>query len=299
MLDSFKEFSKMQRLEKATILITQKLHGTNASVWITAINPVMVVPENFKPFVTTDGEFVVRPAKRTSFIDLENDNFGFAKFVAKNKDALARCLGPGTWFGEWVGPGINSGEGLKEKQFALFNTMALDDKILNMRAAGLWPENVDTVPVLFFGVTSNIGIEAAAAMEKLKTEGSQYAPGFMRPEGIVIQVLGTSATFKQVFESEETQWKKPSEVRPLTQTNLPKVDHLLQPIRLEKLLSRDEEFLKGLPKTLPQINSAYVADLLAEGQLSADEDERDLQKKALGKVLFGFVKSELKAKGVL
>lgn len=294
----FREFSKIHRLDKTTILITQKLHGTNASLWIVPTGEIDY-SEAEKPFLTSDGQFLVRPAKRTSFIDLENDNFGFAKFVAKNKDALARCLGPGTWFGEWVGPGINSGEGLKEKQFALFNVLALDDKILNMRAAGLWPENVDTVPVLFFGPCTDLGKEAERVMTELKESGSKYAPGFMRPEGIVIQVLGTSATFKHVFEQEDTKWRKGhrEEKGPLNPS--PDVSHLLQPIRLEKLLSRDEAYLKGLPKTLGQIASAYVADLATEDQFDSDEDIKDNQRKALGKKLFGFIKSQLAEKGLL
>lgn len=295
----FKEFSKIHRLEKTTILITQKLHGTNASLWIQSTDGLDVSPNHLAPFVTSDGKLLVRPAKRTSFIDRENDNFGFAKFTEENKDALAAALGVGTWFGEWVGPGINSGEGLTEKRLALFSVLALKDKMEQMKAGGLWPDKVDLVPVLFFGESANIGLEVEKAMARLKEEGSAYVPGFKRPEGVVAQVLGTSAVFKSVFEAEETQWRKKSEVRPSTVSNLPKVDHLLQPIRLEKLLSRDEIFIKGLPKTLPAISSAYVADLVAEGQLSADEEMQALEKKALGKVLFGFVKSELATKGLI
>src|SRR5690606_33837883 len=97
------------------------------------------------------------------------------------------------------------------------------------------------------------------------------------------QILGTSATFKNVFEVEETQWRKPAKEKRDLAEPLPDVEHLLQPIRLEKLLSRDEVYIKGLPKTLGKIASAYVADLDSEEQFDKDLDKKDLQRKALGK----------------
>jgi len=57
---------------------------------------------------------------------------------------------------------------------------------------------------------------------------------------------------------------------------------LLQPIRLEKLLSRDETYLKTLPKSLGVIARDYLKDLEEEGQLtSASENEQRSLKKAV------------------
>jgi hypothetical protein len=297
----FQEFDKIHALHKTTLLVTQKLHGTNASIWIRPTGEIDYSEEQAQ-FLTEDGQFLVLPGKRTSFITLENDNFGFARFVYENKEALYKALGQGVWFGEWCGPGINSGEGLTQKRLALFAVLSLEEKYHNMKSAGLWPDRVDLVPVLFTGLGSNIEQIAELVMNDLKEKGSSYVPGYMRPEGIVIQILGTNVKFKKVFEAEETQWKKPykpKEERQKQGAPLPDTTHLLQPVRLEKLLSRDEVYIKNLPASLGLIVSAYVADLESEGQLSQDEDARNLEKKSLGKNLFGFIKSELKQKGLL
>ena len=293
MTKEFKPFPKIPNLDNMKVVVTQKLHGTNASLWIDKLDGTEVLSEAQKDFITTDGKYLVMPAKRTSFINLYSDNFGFAKFTHENRDALAVALGEGTWFGEWVGPGINSGEGLREKRLALFS-IHLKEKVWQMKKANLWPERVDLVPVLFEGKAVDLG--TSIIMSELTRNGSRYAPGFMRPEGIVIHILGTGISFKEVFELEETQWRKPDkskEQKDSERKALPDVSHLLQPIRLEKLLSRDSQLIEGLPQTLGTIVKEYVNDLEVEGQLSEDEDFKAVQKRALGRAVFSFVKDRL------
>jgi hypothetical protein len=65
----------------------------------------------------------------------------------------------------------------------------------------------------------------------------------------------------------------------------------LQPIRLEKLLSRDSAYLDNYPQTLPAICKAYVDDLEKEDQLIGDEDMINSLKKSLGRVIYMFVKT--------
>jgi hypothetical protein len=127
----------------------------------------------------------------------------------------------------------------------------------------------------------------------IKTNGSKLCPGFMNPEGIVIDVLGQK--IKKVFEAEETQWKGVPKADKGNQSKKPEFDweaygYLFQPIRLEKLLSRDEKYLTGYPATLPQICADYMADLLAENQIKGDADEIKATKKIIGGHLFGFIK---------
>lgn len=197
----FQPFNKISQLNKLEMIITQKIHGTNAQV------------------IVADGQVLC--GSRTRFITPEDDNFGFAKFVHENKDAFI-ALGEGVYFGEWAGPGINSGEGLVEKTFVMFDFWKLQDKQL--------PSQCVLVPVLYQGVFDTNKINEV--MQDLKDTGSKLVPGFMRPEGIVVTVL--NHRFKMVFEAEETQWKGVKKTKVYKEVT--DYDHLLQPIRLEKQL---------------------------------------------------------------
>ncbi len=124
-------------------------------------------------------------------------------------------------------------------------------------------------------------------MNDLKTNGSKLSPGFMRPEGIVIEVAGKK--YKKVFEAEETKWTQGS-----AGPKPPKIEydasHLLQPIRLEKLLSKDERYVRLYPESLRDIVADYTQDLIDEGQIVGSELEIRSIKKAAGGQLFGFVR---------
>jgi hypothetical protein len=265
----FKAFSEIARLS-SNVTITEKIHGTNAQIYIA---------EGDYP-----GEVDVRAGSRTRWLTPDDDNYGFAKWVEENKTALVEKLGLGRHFGEWYGSGINAGYGLKEKRLALFDTR-FDGKEL--------PAGVDVVPVLYQGPWNPFVVETA--MAELKEKGSRIAPGFMKPEGIVIRFDRNGVLFKHVFEAEEMGWKKglpkPTPAKP----DAPEVLALMQPIRLEKLLSRDERYLREYPASLPQIVKDYYADLEKEGQLLTVSDAGVL--KTLGKRLYPWVKEVLSEKG--
>jgi hypothetical protein len=260
----FRAFPKIEKVGRLSMTITQKIHGSNAQAFV---------------FQTTEGDLDLMTGSRNRWITPDDDNFGFAKYVQENRDAFLK-LGPGQHFGEWAGPGINSGEGLTEKTFVLFDFARYVDVEL--------PPRTVLVPVLYDGPLDHAMIDRA--MDKLKTEGSILAPGFMRPEGVVVRVAGVR--YKKVFDAEETQWKKPSGLKEKLQELSTSVDveHLLQPIRLQKLLSRDEKLLVMYPASLKLIASTYVADLIEEGQIVGTEDEIKAHKKALGSQLFAFLK---------
>lgn len=270
----FQKFNSIENIRKFNVTITQKLHGTNASIFI------------FRNEVT--GELDLRTGKRTSFCTPEIDNAGFANFVYSNKAEIIEKLGEGNHYGEWVGPGVNSSEGLTgEKRFVLFDVLKWQDKQL--------PHRVDVIPLLYSGRYSDEKL--LEIMEDLKVNGSKYVKGFMRPEGVVIHILGTNIRFKNVFAAEETEWTKGSsgkEFTPKEKADLSRFNYLLQPIRLEKVLSADSKLLENYPETIKTIVDSYWTDLLKEDQvIFTDEADLNMIRKSINGILFLFVKREV------
>lgn len=170
-MTGFIPFPKIPRLKRGCV-ITEKIDGTNAQV---------VVGE--------DGS--VRAGSRNRWITPDDDNFGFARWVAERADEL-RELGPGQHFGEWWGLGIQRGYGLHERRFWLFN-------------AGRWGEErpacCGVVPVLYAGDFSTDAVDATLAA--LKAGGSKAAPGFMKPEGVIVYLTAARHTYKVLAENDE------------------------------------------------------------------------------------------------
>ncbi len=171
----FTAFPKIPRLVRG-IVITEKIDGTNASVY---------VPE--------DSAEPLLFGSRTRWITPDRDNFGFARWATEHAEEL-RQLGPGRHFGEWYGAGIQRTYGLKEKRFALFNTGQWSHKPL--------PSCCSIVPVLYGGTFRDVAIDEV--MEKLRSEGSVAVPGFMKPEGIVVFHTASSTMFKRTLEHDES-----------------------------------------------------------------------------------------------
>jgi len=174
MSTEFKEFPKIARLSRE-VIVTEKIDGTNASI-----------------FIGEDGEFLV--GSRTRWITPEADNFGFAAWAHAHRDELL-MLGVGHHFGEWWGSGIQRGYNLPkgEKRFSLFNTS---------RWSVERPACCHVVPVL--GTSASFDSESiSTCLERLKTFGSQAAPGFMKPEGIVVFHTAANFGFKKTIEKDD------------------------------------------------------------------------------------------------
>lgn len=260
----FRSFSEIVKYSGTKLIITQKLHGTNAQILV---------------FKNEEGILDLKVGSRTRWLFPTQDNFGFCSFVLANKQDFIEKLGEGRHFGEWVGPGINSGEGLKERILVLFDFERYTEL----------PTRVTTVPVLFNQTTTDLSI-IDSVFEGLKATGSKLVPGFMRTEGIVITLNGKR--YKKVFIPEETLW---TGVKKEKSSREPKITidaaHLLQPFRLEKLLSRDEIFLKDYPKSLGIICKNYIEDLEKENQFTiSDPDELKAYKKSITGQVFNFIK---------
>jgi len=174
---TFVKFPKIPRFEKVSVLITEKLDGTNAQV---------IVPEDPEaPLLVGSRNRWIVPGKST-------DNFGFAGWVHDNAAAI-RTLGPGTHYGEWWGVGIGRGYGLTERRWSLFNTH-------RPLPVGL-PANIGIVPVLyhrqadlFNGSWGNI----PEVVRALRQNGSKAVPGYMKPEGVVLTI--NNQLYKVVFD---------------------------------------------------------------------------------------------------
>lgn len=165
----FREFPSISRYSTAMMTITEKIDGSNVQI---------VVPD--------DPSEPLRTGSRTRWITPEKDMIGFAAFVQANAEMFRR-LGPGRHFGEWWGKKIQRNYGLDHNRLSLFNVHRFSGGL----SEGL-PDNVALVPVLYHGPVDTRVINKVIA--DLYTNGSRAMPGFMQPEGVVIQFPG--ATWK-------------------------------------------------------------------------------------------------------
>lgn len=186
----------MARLSRE-IIISEKIDGTNASIFIQDI----LLEENAKDpnillYKTIDGKaLTIRAGSRTKWITPQNDNYGFAKWVLNNSDELFK-LGEGHHFGEWWGKGIQRGYNMKEKQFSLFNVARWGEFGTEIK-----PACCGVVPVLYRGVFDTVNIDAA--LVDLKLSGSFAAPGFNNPEGIVVWHTAANIGFKKTIKDDD------------------------------------------------------------------------------------------------
>lgn len=185
---SFQPFPKIPRLNRE-IIITEKIDGTNAAIVIAPLKNTDV----FQQGGTVVGDYGVLAQSRTRFIYPGNDNYGFAKWVEDNAEALVEGLGEGTHFGEWYGQGIQRRYDLDEKRFMLFNVTRWAGQPL--------PERVEVATELYRGAFDSYTIECA--VDDLNDRGSQHVKGFSKPEGIVVYHTAANQVFKVLCENDE------------------------------------------------------------------------------------------------
>ncbi len=170
----FEPFAKIARLSR-DIIITEKIDGTNAQV------------------VVSDDGTELRAGSRTRWVTPAEDNYGFARWVEAHRDELL-TLGPGRHFGEWWGQGIQRNYSMTEKRFSLFNVSRWEDDATR-------PACCYCVPVLYRGPFVQSAWQGA--LSQLALKGSVAAPGFMKPEGIVIFHPQGNVGFKKTIEKDE------------------------------------------------------------------------------------------------
>lgn len=200
----FEEFPKIPRYRRQ-VAVTEKIDGTNgAVVWYPAPDGG---PHRTDIIATRDiidrhgnnlGPYHLLAQSRGRFITPgrikpKNDNYSFAQWVDDNTDELTK-LGPGKHFGEWWGYGIQRGYGQARKRFSLFKVNRwADDREPR-------PACCDVVPLIGY-VTPDL-IETC--INALRIGGSLAAPGYMRPEGVIIWHSQSKQYYKILLENDET-----------------------------------------------------------------------------------------------
>lgn len=179
LVPEFQPWPKMPRLNR-DIIITEKIDGTNAAIGI-----------------LDDG--TVYAQSRKNIITPEKDNFGFARWVSENENAMRHLLGPGLHFGEWWGRGIQRGYDQGQKWFSLFNTSRW--AVPEVDHSSMYEVGIRIVPILYQGPFSEV--EIVDARIGLEMDGSEAAPGFMDPEGIVIFHTAANHCFKVTIKDDE------------------------------------------------------------------------------------------------
>lgn len=186
----FKEWPKIPRGTGESMTITEKIDGTNACV---------IVEETYR------GPVVVGVQSRTQLLanadndemelTITSDNFGFADWVKKNQDELAK-LGPGYHYGEWAGPGIQKNHhNLEHKTLFLFNS----DRWRDGRAPR--PAGVECVPILYEGPADRNKIQET--MDNLWASAKEKG---YHPEGVVIWFHKGRRYEKITFENANGKW---------------------------------------------------------------------------------------------
>lgn len=212
----YPKFKSIPRLHRRVVL-TEKVDGTNGLIEIAEVQDVLTDNwarrEGIRTISDEDGRlFTIRAGSHNRWITPENDNFGFARWVDEHAGALF-ALGEGKHYGEWFGKGIQSGYGLDEKRFALFNTSRWYDQrdrkltpefLVAFPKAIPTPMGVTVVPVI--SVIDGAWLNAAVsdALNTLELNGSFIAPGFMNPEGVVVYHEAAGAYFKAAIKNDES-----------------------------------------------------------------------------------------------
>jgi hypothetical protein len=193
----FKPFEKIARL-KRECTITEKIDGTNAQICIV---PIAEADNRALAWSSREADGLAMYAgSRTRWITPEDDNFGFAGWVKTNADQLW-SLGPGQHFGEWWGGKVQRGYGLAEKQFSLFNVVRWNKDNQTL------PACCSVVPHLYTGPFTTDVVDLL--INDLATNGSKAAPGFMKPEGVVVYLHAARTMFKVTVEGDS----EPKEAR--------------------------------------------------------------------------------------
>lgn len=185
----FEEFPKMGRLSRE-VIVTEKIDGTNAQILIVELDGFQ--PEG--PAIYSSEGLALYAGSRTRWITPKEDNYGFAKWALDHAEELL-CLSPGRHFGEWWGNGIQRGYGVPDKRWSLFNvarwhlrgetprtTPTQDPRVVNTTKE--LPACCGLVPVLYQGLFDTARIDGV--LTHLEATGSKAAPGFMKPEGVVV-----------------------------------------------------------------------------------------------------------------
>lgn len=182
----FKAWPKISRLANEKVTVTEKIDGTNACV-------IFLPHEEDGPAAGLPG-YRVGVQSRSRLITVDNDNFGFAKWVDLHSASLFADLGFGYHYGEWWGSGIQRGYGLEkgEKRFSVFNAVRWQQAFEEGHKFST--PGLSTVPLLAHGPFELVNVRDIA--HRLYIGGSHAAPGFLNPEGVVVYLHEAKVSYK-------------------------------------------------------------------------------------------------------
>ncbi len=215
----FIKFPKIPRYDRE-VIITEKIDGTNAQIYIGCGHDDL---PNF-PSVGEYDEWGIWAGSRSRWLSERADNHGFAKWVKANHEELIAHLGPGLHYGEWWGQGVQRKYGLDHKRFSLFNVIRWNPDMWHRYKVQPWLKSLDAsgkprrgappkpnpwmmppacchvVPVL--GVEPFITFRPHLYIADLAIMGSKAAPGYNKPEGIVIYHTQGNLSFKVTIDND-------------------------------------------------------------------------------------------------
>lgn len=196
-IEHYPEFKKIPRLFRECV-ITEKIDGTNGLIYI---GPEVL--DAAPLFLAEDGMRLYAGSK-SRWLDTSShgDNYGFAKWAEDNAEELIK-LGPGHHYGEWYGRGIQSGYGLPNRRFALFNSYRWSDPAVR-------PVICDVVPTLYRGVFSSA--EVNNVVEFLCKHGSVAVPQ-QKAEGVIVFLEAAKQYFKVTCEDDAEPKSTPKKER--------------------------------------------------------------------------------------
>lgn len=209
MTPAFIPWPKIARLSRE-VIITEKIDGTNASIYIAEGYPDTPQAITSWRDHETQSDMIMLAGSRTRWITPESDNSGFARWVKEHAEELKQ-LGTGHHFGEWWGQGIQRGYGLTEKRFSLFNVsrwclhgktpkiiQTADPRVI--KTQDILPSCCHLVPLMYQDKFDTYAAEGA--LKLLSDHGSWASPGFMRPEGVVVFHIAGNVGFKKTLEKD-------------------------------------------------------------------------------------------------
>lgn len=207
----FVPWPKTPRLFKESMIITEKIDGTNAAIGVVEITDRSDIPAGVdKAQAVYDGHggcHLVYAQSRNRIITPATpdnkgaDNYQFAEWVWSNAESLLRVLGEGLHFGEWWGAGIARNYGQTSRYFSLFNTSRWGwlDRPEARLVHGV-PSELRAVPVLRINQLDTEAVREE--MRELERTGSRAAPGYMHPEGVCVFLPAVGRTLKVTFDGD-------------------------------------------------------------------------------------------------
>lgn len=174
-MSNFKKWPKTKRFTDSIMTITQKMDGTNGQILFEEVDATSVT--DVEPTYATS----MSAGSRNRWLTPYKDNFKFLEWCQDHYDILFETLGLGRHYGEFCGPGIQTGEGLDAPRFFSFNP----NLILPSHAYGYI---IQPVPLLYEGPPSLYAV--FNALDELRKNGSKVN-GFNKPEGVIVQYGGS------------------------------------------------------------------------------------------------------------